>query len=485
MNILGAFKKAAKKGLRHNAKASYRLVRRNLRVSVGIGITPIIIPNHYPMALPIAASVKWAGKERMWTGMRFSQLMEHPMVQKIFSTAKEDEAEWARMFGTEGLRDEGIAQVSRHSQTDFGSGWQGIRKIARQVENIYGEAAMISKEGRVRFRPTRRQALEIAKNVQQYGGVGQMFAEGAESDVFGLGAGHVFKLSEPSANFAGVEGVLQPVYRQSFGKFEASVFPRVQPLAGGTRENFPMIKGLVNKLDKQGYIWEDIEAKNVGLFRGEPVILDPGYIYRNTLTAPRTPQIEALRHRGVAPLMRKKVTGFGSGWQGLQFNVSHSGGDLIKKTEIQIFKGKEKVGWLSGTREAGSSSMLIDEAELAHELRGKGLGKEMYRRLFETAQESNVTKVVSGGVVSEEAQHVWRSLAKAGAPISETMGKAGATFQADLLSFTADSYANLTKLEQTTRTIMKSGEGAAIARAGTAEVPSLLRKTARILKNAL
>ena len=124
----------------------------------------------------------------------------------------------------------------------------------------------------------------------------------------------------------------------------------------------------------------------------------------------------------------------------VSFKVEKKTGELFTKHEVQVFKGENKIGRLSGTREAGSSRMLIDEADLAYEFRGQGLGKQMYSRLFESAKESNLTSVVSGGVVSEDAQRVWRSFAKKGAPVVEEMGKAGPSFSIDLSSFVAESH---------------------------------------------
>lgn len=120
----------------------------------------------------------------------------------------------------------------------------------------------------------------------------------------------------------------------------------------------------------------------------------------------------------------------------LKFKTETISGSFINKHEVQIFHGEKKVGWLSATQESGSKVMLIDEAELAHGLRGQGLGKEMYNRLFSHAKDMGATSITSGGVVSEDAQKVWRSLAKH-SPVSEKMGAAGPIFSLDVAKFVA------------------------------------------------
>ncbi len=88
-------------------------------------------------------------------------------------------------------------------------------------------------------------------------------------------------------------------------------------------------KQLIRRLNKQGIHFADAHAANVATYQGRTVIIDWGgfsplkqaaAVAKSSHLAPgRQAVIEGLSHGGVAQVLRKTLTSFGSPWQGLPF----------------------------------------------------------------------------------------------------------------------------------------------------------------------
>lgn len=191
-------------------------------------------------------------------------------------------------------------------------------------------------------------------------------------------------------------------------------------------------------------------------------------------------QIPGLPHRGMACGMRKTTTMFGSGWQGLdpEFKVVPEKIGM-REHMLTIKKGEEEVGFMTYSIKPGGVAS-VETTEIFQGFRGQGLGKSMYVEAMRHAKAQGAIKFRSDvkidprtGLqsVSEDAARVWGSAEKAGIA-SRIEGERGWV-------------TNLFNLEKNVENIMKSGEGAAIGRAGTAEVPALVRMGSRLMKSAL
>ena len=83
-------------------------------------------------------------------------------------------------------------------------------------------------------------------------------------------------------------------------------------------------------------------------------------------------------------------------------------------TKYIYFKSK-RIGRVI-VRSSGEYNLdSVDYVEIKPEYRGRGIGKEVYRRLNkELNQQGKVLKSNPGGVISPEAKLVWESLVRSG-----------------------------------------------------------------------
>jgi ribosomal protein S18 acetylase RimI-like enzyme len=91
--------------------------------------------------------------------------------------------------------------------------------------------------------------------------------------------------------------------------------------------------------------------------------------------------------------------------------------------KIDIFLGEKKVGggsFIPDKKEGGVTQ--FQGLEISPEYRGRGIGKEVYRRMNENAKERGQV-LVSDIITSDDAKRVWESLVKSGEAekIGETM----------------------------------------------------------------
>lgn len=94
------------------------------------------------------------------------------------------------------------------------------------------------------------------------------------------------------------------------------------------------------------------------------------------------------------------------------------GWDSVSEWELSAFDGRKKVGFVRGARTIFDSIPVIyvSESDLHAEYRGRGVGREMYRRFVDfVSRETIFSAVVSfPRTRSVAADRVWRSLARRG-----------------------------------------------------------------------
>lgn len=192
------------------------------------------------------------------------------------------------------------------------------------------------------------------------------------------------------------------------------------------------------------------------------------------------PQIPGLLDRGAACAMRHILSGFGSGWQGLDPEFSFKMDSIGHKSFMMtIKKGEEEVGFMNYAIKPGGVA-AVETTEIFEGFRGQGLGKSMYGEAMKHARSQGAIHFRSDikidpktGMqsVSEDAQNLWKSAERSGLA-TKVEGELGWS-------------ANLMKLDMNLRKIMDLGEGAAISKAGTGTVSAVLKATSRIAKNVL
>lgn len=191
---------------------------------------------------------------------------------------------------------------------------------------------------------------------------------------------------------------------------------------------------------------------------------------RMGIASAHTPEIEGLGEKGVAKLLRD-ITKFGSGWKGLDEGFRTTERSFAGTSRVvTLWKGEHRIGFMNYEIIDGVAAVRTTKLEAAFQ--GQGLGKALYAETFKhaKAQGAQVFRSDVKKTITQEAQNVWASAQRAG--LAEQIAEKH--WQVDL-----------TKLENVNRAVMNTGEGAAVVKAGTAEIPSVLKATARIIKNAL
>lgn len=188
--------------------------------------------------------------------------------------------------------------------------------------------------------------------------------------------------------------------------------------------------------------------------------------------------VEGLSHKGVSGATRKIMSQFGSGWRGLDPEWSLKAQPVATKSHmLTLMKGEEEAGFLTYSILPGGVAS-VSTTQLFNRFKGQGLGKAMYVEAMKHAKAQGAIKFRSDikidpktglNTVSEEAARVWQSAERAGIA-SKIEGEHGWV-------------TNLFQLEKKLDQIMKSGEGSAIVKAGTAEIPTVLKATSKIMSH--
>lgn len=218
---------------------------------------------------------------------------------------------------------------------------------------------------------------------------------------------------------------------------------------------------------------------DLGLLRRASELGIATHMTRASHTAPGRSKslIQGLRDSGFACHMRKILSRFGSGWQGLDPEFQLVPEKIgMREHMLTLKKGEQELGYMTYSIGPGGVAH-VGATQIFEGNKGQGLGKSMYVEAMKHAKaqgahkfRSDVTINETTGEqsVTEEAANVWKSAERAG--IAEKIqGERGWV-------------ANLFHLE---KNIMNLGEGAAVAKAGGATVPSVLKATSRVMKCAL
>jgi hypothetical protein len=232
----------------------------------------------------------------------------------------------------------------------------GLRGVAREIQ------AANKQTSRQRYILTNRVSLEAAKDISPFYQPGTIkpIGSGGFANVFSVGKDTIFKIgTDQTPRPPKLEQILQPhsfrfvkgegenVHGEYVNKLNIVVAPKAQSVYSHTDPKElkewwgNRTSDLVRGVEGQGYSWKDAWVGNIGIHNNKPVIIDYGFIEKERLTvkglltkripyalrshlAPgRKPVIEALSHSGIAKYLRK-ITGFGSGWQGIQTTVEPS-----------------------------------------------------------------------------------------------------------------------------------------------------------------
>ncbi len=187
-------------------------------------------------------------------------------------------------------------------------------------------------------------------------------------------------------------------------------------------------------------------------------------------------KIQGLADRGMSCAMRKKTTRFGSGWQGLEEGFSVKFEDVAGMNMLKLMKGEQEAGFLLYTMQKGGIAK-IESTEIFQGFRGQGLGRSLYREAGFHAKAKGALYFRSDieGKVSAPAQKAWKAGMEEMPGVIETIAGESGTFMMKLTRLTS----------KVSKNVMKTGEGGAISQAGVAEIPSIVRAGARIMKNAL
>lgn len=197
----------------------------------------------------------------------------------------------------------------RQMQTDFGSGWQGIYKrmirslgslstSVRADERVVENAGLLL--GALRKQPAGK---AVAESLSRLGTRGMTYLGGGlERVVFDLGDERVLKLGlRHDPDLPKVPEILQPLYKRSINGVSVEVAPKVQLAPIDT--SIPM--ELEHKLQNRGYHWYDKADRNVGIFKGKPVVIDPGFIKKSQIR--RTLRTEAMRYGADPAVISRKL----------------------------------------------------------------------------------------------------------------------------------------------------------------------------------
>jgi len=461
--------------------------------------------------VPGALAYTWKDKNIAFVGLPVKEMFptRFEQIRAFLRKGSEEasDASWEQVIGASSV--EGVAKKQAASPFAF-------RPYARSIQKVYGDRPAVetfhgkkmvsshlySEAGRPRIRPSRREALEIAVGAAPFmeGSPKLEFLdEGAESDVFKIGKEHVLKLSQPlqtkeiteegreltglgTEELIGYEGILQPKFYKKFGKYEASVYPLAIPLnpdvaydSAEEATNILAMAKLRQTVASQGLLWTDPAVRNAGMYQGKPMIIDTGFIYKSNrmeghLAPNRAAGIEGLSEKGTSAAIRKILTNFGSGWQGLEEGFSTTAQTSGNITMLKLMKGEEEAGFLTYSMQKGGIAK-IESTEIFKGFRGAGHGRSLYKEAGFYAKEHGALYFRSDieGKVSESATKAWESGIEEMPGIIEKIAGEKGTF--------------MMKLGKLTENVMKSGNGAALSQAGVAEVPSAVRVASRIIKS--
>ncbi len=200
------------------------------------------------------------------------------------------------------------------------------------------------------------------------------------------------------------------------------------------------IKGTVSESAQR--VWQSAERAGVAqeISKGSGWFAD-----LSKLAKAHAPSIEGLSEHGVASLVRKVITSFGSGWIG-----------CTNMMPQPIAEPK--------TNHYTNYTQTVDENSISHTLGVHNAKRQIGKvEAIEFNSQPNIWHMTE----TDMGSHAGRGLvSNAYTDLANRARRAGAELRFG-------------------KAIMKSGEGAAIAKAGTAEVPAILKVTARVMKNAL
>jgi ribosomal protein S18 acetylase RimI-like enzyme len=109
-----------------------------------------------------------------------------------------------------------------------------------------------------------------------------------------------------------------------------------------------------------------------------------------------------------------------------------NGSDTFKMHTVTATAPDGKLsGSLRLTEEPESGVVRVGNASVEPEYQNLGIGRRLYDRAIDSAIDRGAKTFNSDGVVSADAQRVWKSLAK-DYPVKQIEGKAGTTFSIDL-----------------------------------------------------
>jgi len=94
--------------------------------------------------------------------------------------------------------------------------------------------------------------------------------------------------------------------------------------------------------------------------------------------------------------------------------IRRSGGRSLSE-----LRSADDAGSIAYRKSPFEDAWMIDSAEVAPELRGQGLGRELYQELIDRARNSGISRVDSDAIVSPEARRVWEALRRRGYQVSE------------------------------------------------------------------
>lgn len=225
------------------------------------------------------------------------------------------------------------------------------------------------------------------------------------------------------------------------------------------------------------------------------------------LAPSRTAAIKGFRESGISKVLRKALTSFGSPWRGpgeekvvrdtfervvgRNFQIDQEAIDQLWET-AKPFVRTEQVSFLGG----GQEHMVFDlgEKSIIKIGYGKSLPIPKENEFLQAHRTADIVtegtsyrggvhahvmpKVETSGITFEEQRSATEALRAKGWAIDTAEGNFGRV----------GKYVKVIDHGQMTRIaehVMDTGEGAAIAKAGTAEVPAILKATSRIIKNAL